>query len=948
MNIAEIPSPFLFQRAILNIGRQAKRAVFISGCVAATLLGASGADAVLPLPFHEPFAGPVLAGDWQVDAALGNNVNILNGALEIHARENTYAHVQRALGEDLIRISGEILPDHGSSWATALTLYWDMLNYTQIGLTPEGNEQQIIVMDLVEGVTRFQRLGTFPSGRFVGVAIELTADGLRYLASAEGTAERLELVVDRPNSFTRAPALLIAGRGHGNPPEFAQEHLDNSYPDPGPERVSRIRNLRVTALDRTRLRLTPEDTAFRDAPLKDVLGEQELAAKGDPSFASVSRHFPPLKWPREVVGTLHAPLKVGVDSDGSLELKSDRWNIKQPVGFFEVGNAPQRFGAGDMSRAKRLHKGYLPVVIVDWTHDGLKLEETVFGHAEGMAGEAPQYAWARLRVTNPGGEARQLPVTFRVSGDPTPPVAPKAWTLDLPAGKSRSLVVRVPFDIFNLAVEEPSEQAFEVKLGEVATWWEAWLERGARFEIPEQRVMDAYRAWIAWAFLNVPKRGDIYNICDGTGFYDVVFGVSAAHFCHILDCLGYTDQATTYYDSLLTFQQPDGVFSINSGFIDNGAMMWSMARHYRITRDEAWLKRMAPSMLKMSNWVLEKRASNLKNHGFHPGTRLPDQGLVRYRPYCDYPAPAIYLAADTYNVWGMLEMARAFDETGMKADAARLRKECAAYKADIVESMKRSSVWRGGMRLVPMFPETQALLRETDFLAKGYYALCAPLIMETGLFPPGTWQHEALQGAMERRQGLVLGQARFYDWIDHAYTYGYWQDCMERGEVERAVLGLYGMMAYGMSRGTYSPVEVTDHRTGENHKTLPHTYSCSMQLRLLRNMLVREQGDVLVLADAAPRSWLESGRVLAVTDAPTIFGKISYRLTPAADGKSITVRITPPNHPGWSGKICLRLRHPRELPIRSVEAPDGVLAEVKGEQVTLSSTLKPLVLKVVF
>ncbi len=27
-----------------------------------------------------------------------------------------------------------------------------------------------------------------------------------------------------------------------------------------------------------------------------------------------------MKWPREVVGALHAPLKIGVDADGSLEL----------------------------------------------------------------------------------------------------------------------------------------------------------------------------------------------------------------------------------------------------------------------------------------------------------------------------------------------------------------------------------------------------------------------------------------------------------------------------------------------------------------------------------------------------------------------------------------------------------------------------------------------------
>ncbi len=153
----------------------------------------------------------------------------------------------------------------------------------------------------------------------------------------------------------------------------------------------------------------PRTSPFAMRLLKDVLGELELAAGGDPSFESVSRHFPPLKWPREVVGVLHAAHKIGVDADGSLELKLDRWNARQPVGFFEIGDPAQRFGSGEMSCAKRLHQGFLPVVIVNWTHDGLTVEETVFGHAQGMAADAAQYAYARLRVTNDGAVAPRCP-----------------------------------------------------------------------------------------------------------------------------------------------------------------------------------------------------------------------------------------------------------------------------------------------------------------------------------------------------------------------------------------------------------------------------------------------------------------------------------------------------------------------------------------------------------
>jgi len=90
-----------------------------------------------------------------------------------------------------------------------------------------------------------------------------------------------------------------------------------------------------------------------------------------------------------------------------------------------------------------------------------------------------------------------------------------------------------------------------------------------------------------------------------------------------------------------------------------------------------------------------------------------------------------------------------------------------------------------------------------------------------------------------RRQGRYL-------------TYGYWLNCLERDEVERVLLGFYGSMAYGMSRGTWAGVECTNMASGNNAHTLPHLRSGTQQLRLLRNMLLREQADELLLATAVP------------------------------------------------------------------------------------------------
>ena len=113
-----------------------------------------------------------------------------------------------------------------------------------------------------------------------------------------------------------------------------------------------------------------------------------------------------------------------------------------------------------------------------------------------------------------------------------------------------------------------------------------------------------------------------------------------------------------------------------------------------------------------------------------------------------------------------------------------------------------------------------------------------------------------------------------------------------------------------MTRDTYSPVEVTMIRTGENHYTLPHLYSCTEQLRLLRNLLVREDGETLVIGQGVPRAWLEPGKHVAVNKAPTSFGEVSYRIEPQDDGDDAGERWTR-RRASPSTEIRIHLRDPR-------------------------------------
>jgi hypothetical protein len=248
----------------------------------------------------------------------------------------------------------------------------------------------------------------------------------------------------------------------------------------------------------------------------------------------------------------------------------------------------------------------------------------------------------------------------------------------------------------------------------------------------------------------------------------------------------------------------------------------------------------------------------------------------------------------------------------MTAEGERWLREASDYRNDILNSMEHALVDVSGFKALPVEPLTQRLLKEGG---GDYYALIAPLILETGLFGPDDPRRSWITRYMDERGGLMLGLARFGDGVDHAYTYGYALTQLREGSGSRFLLSFYGMLAYGMARGTYSSVEFTHMPYGLNELTLPHTYSGTQQLRMLRMMLVREEGKDLWLAFGTPRAWLEDGKSISVAKAPTPYGLLSYVIASSAAKAEIRAAIEPlaAADGSYPGQVKLRLRVPASL-----------------------------------
>jgi len=108
-------------------------------------------------------------------------------------------------------------------------------------------------------------------------------------------------------------------------------------------------------------------------------------------------------------------------------------------------------------------------------------------------------------VANPDSAVRDVQLRWHVSlgaGDDRKVREVAAWNSVLPAGAETSVYAKLPYlNGYEQAVESSADQ-FDPRLAEAAKCWHDLLDRAVRLDTPEQRVNDAYRAWLGYTFTN--------------------------------------------------------------------------------------------------------------------------------------------------------------------------------------------------------------------------------------------------------------------------------------------------------------------------------------------------------------------------------------------------------------------------------------------------------------
>ena len=157
-------------------------------------------------------------------------------------------------------------------------------------------------------------------------------------------------------------------------------------------------------------------------------------------------------------------------------------------------------------------------------------------------------------------------------------------------------------------------------------------------------------------------------------------------------------------------------------------------------------------------------------------------------------------------------------------------------------------------------------------------------------------------------------------------SYGYAQMLLRLDRIEEYLLFLYSHQYHDHTRGSWTAGEVSGITGDTALFCIPAQQTIPL---LVRWMLVLEDSDEdrLYLGKGLPREWIASGKTIQIEQAPTRWGRVSFKM--AADGKG-RLNSTVELHSNSGLKVLqVKLRLPKQHTLKTVTV-NGKPAEVGG------------------
>ena len=645
-------------------------------------------------------------------------------------------------------------------------------------------------------------------------------------------------------------------------------------------------------------------------------------------------------------------------------------------------NIDIRFGLSGDKTGASIEDGYLPITTTWYERDGVRYTEDAFATTlngvlpkDGrVKGEEPQVLMVRFRLTNYTNSTQKavLPIEVRTDGKIEPPAESSGLisgkTADgerlrlyvnanntslnirgnqavceayIPAGATKEIYVNIPFETLELPAEaqQLTKLQFDEQYKMISDYWRKRMAQSCQIVTPEPMINSFYSANSSHQLINTENEvGTDERAMAKVGTFSYgVYTNESVMMTSDIDRRGYKDVAEKAYESWIHYQgtarlpgdytNADGVFYGVNGYQaggynqHHGWALWGMGEHYWFTRDDAWLNRAAPSIIKACEWIINQRTRTKTDECV--GIRAIEYGLLPPGSLEDIGDWRVWMSNNVFSWWGMDNAARALSAIG-HPQATWLLNEAADYKKDIrnafLEAMVRS----------PVVP-----------LRDGTYVPSIPSEVHRRGRSFG-WITETLEGSIHMlRCGVIAPDEPAALWImrdyeDNRYTsdqFGYQIPFFDRDwfnlggfsqqpsllcsptpyllldEPKQYLRAYFNAFAAGYfperAMLTEHPLPALGNYAGDHFKSSDEAMNTSW----IRWMFVWDEGEDLYLGKVMPRYWLEDGKQVKIERAQTHFGQMSMSMKSYAKSGRIEMTIEPPTR-NAPRAIYARFRHP--------------------------------------
>jgi len=393
---------------------------------------------------------------------------------------------------------------------------------------------------------------------------------------------------------------------------------------------------------------------------------------------------------------------------------------------------------------------------------------------------------------------------------------------------------------------------------------------------------------------------------------------------------GHFDSAKKLLRYFLGFQNEEGNFISQKGQLDGfGQALWAFGEYIKTTGDKDFAREILPAVRKAVNWF-ETATSNDKFRLMPPTFALDNEWIVgRYTGH---------------NIWALAGLDGAISVAlmaGAKEDAKRFEQVKEKFYQNFYELLFEAS--KKNHWIIPPGMDVPGGVDWGNLLISYPYEILPashPLVVRT-------IDHY-------RKYHYAEGIATYRNSMHHYITERVIETLLLQGRQREVLEDFYSLLLHTGSchqgfEWAIFPWSDRDYCLEIPGYRLcnfpPHGWYAALYNTLLRNMLIREQGDDLHLFSAISPQWVKAGDEIIIQNAPTYYGKIN--IYAKAEKGRLKITITP-RFRQLPDKIIIHLPFFAEVKKVLVNGrkaeilPDKILLKPRAQNVEIIWELKPV------